>query len=966
MTSLGNVDMDQQHQILANSLASQSMPPAARSEALPAQAGADSSAEHAQHAQQGQSPAAGQPAKRKPGRPRKAVPGEPAYHPNIPASSSGHTALTSSAPATTDAAVANTHHMPASSLSPGAQLSPRRGMRESESQAADPPAGALIPHDNQHRGLGKASVAIDLSKLLKSRNKRQVRDGKASSSGPGVGKSPPSAEADSPQGALLPGADPPVTSHRQATAEPAAASAEAAAPASGMGSAALLSTDEAPAAPAAQADESATTLSAAQSGKKRRRGWPPKQPVIEVNSTAEQPVPDQPPVVPADATNGTEAVAAASAADGRGQETIALPRSAQKSAAEASQLQGEGMPAGLEAPGDGMSEADGGQGGSGVNEARGSRAGSWGPELPLSILLEGPHAKKRGRPYKSAANAEKAAERAARRAAAEAAEKAAYEAAAEAAQVVISAPPVKKRRGRPPKDPARLAAALAAYHASTQARQASLEAEEAFLNSGGHLEAPHVAAQAVAEEMQPEAAQEQQPEVLTPPPPTVTPKPVKKKRGRPPKAVAQAVVDNLNSPTDSLPIAALASDYARKNDAAAAGADDEDHDQAILDAAAVLTSSLPYPQEIAIRQSPTGKQGRHTKGKRRSSNSSADAVRPVAPQARQNRRPHRRLQERQSRERQHEREEMQPVREEQRPVEGQQESGGEEPKERSRRRQLEVVSSRATAILESIGPDSQTPADADMPSLGPQQASGSLGSRGDPAPASDSEATAPPQSGYPANRQHKSRHSSNQPATAATASLEEGGAEQDQEPVFFIPPETQPEALSGSKHERTQAQTDASSAGARRTGTASSPRLHGSMTAAAAAASAAAEVTSAAHAGSEPLPDDHVARLDMVTAESVHDPPAECQDSLVGDQLDSEAADMERDLEQTQTLVSNAEGHTQAAPTADRPVAVKKLLGSCMSSVIRDAASFRVPEMHSGEVAYLRGRLTHMHRLTYR
>ena len=623
-------------------------------------------------------------------------------------------------------------------------------------------------------------------------------------------------------------------------------------------------------------------------------------------------MPDQPPVVPTDATtaSGTEAVAAASAADGRGQKETALPRSARKSAAEASQLQGEGMPTGLEAPGDGMSEADGGQGGSGVNEARGSRAGSWGPELPLSILLEGPHAKKRGRPYKSAANAEKAAERAARRAAAEAAEKAAYEAAAEAAQVVISAPPVKKRRGRPPKDPARLAAALAAYHASTQARQASLEAEEAFLNSGGHQEAPHAAAQAVAEEMQPEAAQEEQPEVLTPPPPTVTPKPVKKKRGRPPKAVAQAVVDNLNSPTDSLPIAALASDYARKNDAVAAGADDEDHDQAILDAAAVLTSSLPYPQEIVIRQSPIGKQGRHAKGKRRSSNSSADAGRAVVPQARQNRRPHRRLQERQTRERQHEREDRQPVREEQRPVEGQQGSGGEEPKERSRRRQLEVVSSRATAILESIGPDSQPPADADMPSLGPQQASGSLGSRGDPAPASDSEPTAPPQSGYPANRQHKSRHSSNQPATAATASLEEGGAEEDQEPVFFVPPETQPEALSGSKHERTHAQTDASSAGARRTGTASSPQHHGSMTAAAAAASAAAEVTSAAHAASGPEPDDHVARRDLVTAEAVQDSPAEGQDALVNDQLENEAADMEQDHAEVQPLVSKAEGHT--------------------------------------------------------
>ncbi|KAL0037884.1 hypothetical protein WJX79_003856 [Trebouxia sp. C0005] len=182
--------------------------------------------------------------------------------------------------------------------------------------------------------------------------------------------------------------------------------------------------------------------------------------------------------------------------------------------------------------------------------------------------------------------------------------------------------------------------------------------------------------------------------------PAITPKPVRKKRGRPPKAVAKAVVDNLNSPSDSLPIAALAGDYAFRQDAPNS-IEEEDHDQAILDAAAVLTSSLPYPQEIAVRPSPMAKQGRRAKGKRRSSNSSADAPQPAAAHKRPRGRSQGTSQQwhptrdkqlggvgQMAREPEQERHRP-PVREQQNQGERQQDREGEQSQERSRRRQLE-------------------------------------------------------------------------------------------------------------------------------------------------------------------------------------------------------------------------------------------------------------------------------------
>lgn len=941
MAAVGNVDVDEQHQLLVSSLVSQGLPPAGRSESLPVQAGADSAAQHAQHAQQIESAPAGQQVKRKPGRPKKAGLGELPHKPSIPPSSNGHMAPPSAAPVNTDAAVVSTHQVSASASSPQAQLSPRRGIPEAELDPMDHPAGALLPQQAHHRGKGKTSVAIDLTKLLKSRTKPQVRDNKPpGSNGVGSGTTLPSAENGGLAGALIPEAATAAAAqpHHAPTAAEAAAKAPAAA-----GSKEVEPMPESGRAPSAQiqpatqvqrtADESAAALSGPLSGKKRRRGRPPKQPVLEVQSMEPEEALNLVSAGSAAAlATATDAInteisetVAAAAADNRQQQTSFLPRTAPKSAASsqpqdddlaahpaaagaAAGLEVAGAAAGLENAADGFSEGDQGQEGSDANggrEGRG-RAGSHGPELPLSILLDGSSNKKRGRPYKNAANAEKAAERAARRAATEAAEKAAYDAAAEAAQVVITAPamlPVKKRRGRPPKDPAKLAAALAAYHASTTARQVSMEAEEAFLNEGARQKAAQAAAQAPAEEPQLQAAERPQLQAAEPPQleevahpaPAITPKPVRKKRGRPPKAVAKAVVDNLNSPSDSLPIAALAGDYAFRQDAPNS-IEEEDHDQAILDAAAVLTSSLPYPQEIAVRPSPMAKQGRRAKGKRRSSNSSADAPQPAAAHKRPRGRSQGTSQQwhptrdkqlggvgQMAREPEQERHRP-PVREQQNQGERQQDREGEQSQERSRRRQLEVVSSRATAILESIGPDSQPLAGADMPNPDSHPVPGPPSSREYPSPGSDTEPAAPPQSGYPSKR-----HKPTQPATAASASIEE-----EKGPVYNDSPEHQTQSMSASRHHGTQAQTDASSAGTQRTKTASSPRVSGPIIAA--AASAAAEVSSAAHTAPESVPDAVAAQLaDAPITGPVSVLLAEHQAAAEAQQRNSEAADLVQD-----------------------------------------------------------------------
>ncbi|DBA80741.1 TPA: hypothetical protein ACH3X1_007970 [Trebouxia sp. C0004] len=962
MAAVGNVDVEEQHQLLVSSLVSQGLPPAGRSESLPVQAGADSAAQHAQHAQQVESASAGQQVKRKPGRPKKAGLGEPPYNPSIPPSSNGHRAPPSAAPVNTDAAVVGTHQVSASGSSPHAQLSPRRGIPEAELDAVDHPAGALLPQQAHHRGKGNTSVAIDLTKLLKCRTKHQVRDNNPpGSSGGGSGITPPSAELGPLTATLVPEANTAVAAQPYHASTAAEAAAEA--PAAAAGSKGVEPVAESAGAqvqPTVQlqptADESAATLSGLLSGKNRRHGRPPKQPVLGLQSMQSEEALNYVSAAPAAASASASAAApatatdaintevsetVAAAADNRGKQTSVLPRSARKSAAS-SQPQDDDQAAhpaaapaaaGLESAAegaDGFSEADQGQQGSDANggrEGRG-RAGSHGPELPLSILLDGSSNKKRGRPYKNAANAEKAAERAARRAANEAAEKAVYEAAAEAAQVVITAPvmlPVKKRRGRPPKDPVKLAAALAAYHVSTTARQASMEAEEAFLNPGAHQEAAQAAAQAPFEEAQPQAAEQPQLEETAPPAPAITLKPVRKKRGRPPKAVAKAVVDNLNSPSDSLPIAALAGGYALRQDPTNS-IEDEDHDQAILDAAAVLTSSLPYPQEIAVRPSPVARQGMRAKGKRRSS--STDAPKPSAARKRQrggshggasqhwqfNR--HRQLdRDGQMASTQEQERHRLPVREQQNPAEGQHDREGEQSKDKSRRRQLEVVSSRATAILESIGPDSQPLPGADMPNPDSHPVPDLPGGRGGyPSPGSDSEPAAPPQSGYPSKRQN--RHKSNQPATAASASLEE-----EEEPVHYDSPEHQTQAMSGSRRHGTQAQTDASSARTQRTATASSPRVSGPILAA--AAPAAAEVTSAAYTAPESIPDAIAAKpADARTTGPVSVLLAEHQAASDAPQHNSEAADLgENDLLEPSAALDMVSGgkHDQSAAKSQQP-----------------------------------------------
>lgn len=444
---------------------------------------------------------------------------------------------------------------------------------------------------------------------------------------------------------------------------------------------------------------------------------------MEAHSTA-----DQPPVHgSADSVRPAATAAAAAVATTIGVSEVALPNH-EPARAESSSAAGQAV--GNEPPvpteGEAVKQTQQGQGGvleidTAVEE--GSRSRSL--ELPLSILLTGEApfpAKKRGRPYKNAANAEKAAQRDARKAAQEAAERAAYQAASEAAQVVIAAPLIKKRRGRPPKDPAKLAAALAAYHANAHARQASTEHEQGNAGFDTVMEAAQAAA-AYASAAAPEPAHlsPSEAEVTLPAP---VPRSGQKKRGRPPKNIAKAVGDNLRSPVASAGKgdghSAMRQDAIRGN--AHDSAEDEDEDQALLDAAAVLTSDLPFPQGVRRQTLPFQQpKSRQPKGRHWSGNHAEPDVpsKPAAARAKQ------------------------------------------------RRRGLELVSSRATALLDSIGPDLNGPAQEQdpqpHPNLSPQKQSG-------PPMGSDSEVPAPLDAGRSSKRQRKRHHSSQQPATAAAGS----------------------------------------------------------------------------------------------------------------------------------------------------------------------------------------------------
>ena len=362
----------------------------------------------------------------------------------------------------------------------------------------------------------------------------------------------------------------------------------------------------------------------------------------------------------------------------------------------------------------------------------------------------------------------------------EAVEKAAYQAASEAAQVVVAAPPVKKRRGRPPKDPAKLAAALAAYHANKHARQASMDAEVGHGGTGmdtiidaAQAAAAQVTAAAAAEEPATAAVSPRRSDA-SPAAAASSPQPAKKKRGRPPKSIAKAVGNNLQSLVVDHP-----NDYSSRQDGIRS--DDDDH-QALLDAAAVLTSDLPFPQgargQAMASQQPRSRQ---TKGKRKSGGltNAGKAARAAAPQ------------------------------------------------EKQQRRGLEVVSSRAAALLESIGPESHVPSDDQIPSPEPHGTppDDSLAPQGGPPVGSDSDPSPPAQSGYPSKRRRRQHpHSSQQPATAASGSA--GGTVQ--AAPELSPPLTSPElpqALSESRHDATHARTDGSSAAVLQTATASSPHL---------------------------------------------------------------------------------------------------------------------------------------------
>ena len=153
---------EEQQQILVDSLISHAAPAGAKSDtpaAVPVTA---------QHAEQAVKP------KRKPGRPRK-IPLKPGAV--APASTTGHT-LPSPAAGSGVTQATYGPHLPYGLRPPDVQLGLSPAASGPQSNAADAvPAGALMPHRRS------SSVSIDMSKLLKSRNKAQPPSSKASGNG---------------------------------------------------------------------------------------------------------------------------------------------------------------------------------------------------------------------------------------------------------------------------------------------------------------------------------------------------------------------------------------------------------------------------------------------------------------------------------------------------------------------------------------------------------------------------------------------------------------------------------------------------------------------------------------------------------------------------------------------------------------------------------------------------------------
>ena len=155
----GNVDVNEQHQILVDNLTSQALPAGTRSDPP---AAAPDTAQHAEQAVQ---------VKRKPGRPRKVPPKSTGGVGPL-----GTTSLPLSSPAagTGITQAAYGPHLPYGLRLPDVHLALGPAASGSQSNAADVvPAGALMP---QRRS---SSVQIDMGKLLKSRSKAQLPGSKA-------------------------------------------------------------------------------------------------------------------------------------------------------------------------------------------------------------------------------------------------------------------------------------------------------------------------------------------------------------------------------------------------------------------------------------------------------------------------------------------------------------------------------------------------------------------------------------------------------------------------------------------------------------------------------------------------------------------------------------------------------------------------------------------------------------------
>ena len=319
---------------------SEPLPAASSSEPTPVNNTAGASQSSAQHAQQA-GPVQKPQVKRKPGRPRKVLPAATAdahatsSSNQLPAGAAlfSHDSSKAASPSSlqnsdlnlnSNAAASSQRRVPpASSTFDAAPQSPDDQTPGADTDAADLPAGALIPQAGQK----PASVAIDLNKLLKSRGSQQVRDVKRSGQGSTTAATHP-IPASGPAAASAGGGGAAGSGGAAAAAGHSHASGEANTEAPAASQAAQASTD--PAA-AATAQLNAAIAPAGQKGAKR--GRPSKHAKLDAQNRALQPTVPAAATATAADTSTTQPVAAANGGSAPGDKAEAVAPSSVATAA---------------------------------------------------------------------------------------------------------------------------------------------------------------------------------------------------------------------------------------------------------------------------------------------------------------------------------------------------------------------------------------------------------------------------------------------------------------------------------------------------------------------------------------------------------------------------------------------------------------------------------------------------------